>query len=318
MSTADAEEQRIRQAIAWLVRLQHDNDPALHRQCEQWRRQDARHERIWQRVSGLQSELSHELGALPSGTVATLENSATRLHRRQALKLLSLGAALGGGTWLARDLSIVQPLLADQATSVGERRHLALNDAIALDINTDSALDLHTDAQRQSIDLRRGELFVSSAQDNPLSLGVRTPHGLFEVPAFSEAAFGLRLGEASTSLTVERGQVGIAAIPAFQAVSGQRYRVNAGEVSRQDGNGLDPSAWREGLIVSRDMRLGDFLGEVERYRPGHIGCAADIAELRLSGVFRLSDTDELLNIMAQTLPVRVRYMTRWWVSVQAA
>lgn len=68
--------------------------------------------------------------------------------------------------------------------------------------------------------------------------------------------------------------------------------------------------------MTRDMRLADFVSEVGRYRPGYLGCAAEIGDLRLSGVFRLEDTDKLLAIVAQTLPVQVRYRTRWWVSLE--
>ena len=79
---------------------------------------------------------------------------------------------------------------------------------------------------------------------------------------------------------------------------------------------MDVGAWADGLIVTRGMRLADFLSEVGRYRHGYLGCSADIADLRLSGVFRLEDTDTLLAILPQTLPVQVRYRTRWWVSLE--
>ena len=81
---------------------------------------------------------------------------------------------------------------------------------------------------------------------------------------------------------------------------------------------MDAGAWLDGLIVTRNMRLGDFLAEVARYRPGFLSCAADIADLRLSGVFRLEDTDRLLAVLPQTLPVQLRYRTRWWVTLERA
>lgn len=64
------------------------------------------------------------------------------------------------------------------------------------------------------------------------------------------------------------------------------------------------------------MRLEDFLNEVGRYRPGYLRCAASIADLRLSGVFRLEDTDKLLAVLPRTLPVQLRYRTRWWITVE--
>jgi ferric-dicitrate binding protein FerR (iron transport regulator) len=49
-----------------------------------------------------------------------------------------------------------------------------------------------------------------------------------------------------------------------------------------------------------------------------LSCTAQVADLRLSGVFRLDDTDKLLAILPQTLPVQLRYRTRWWVTLERA
>ncbi|MNH30545.1 fec operon regulator FecR [compost metagenome] len=46
-------------------------------------------------------------------------------------------------------------------------------------------------------------------------------------------------------------------------------------------------------------------------------CAESIADLRLSGAFRIDDTDTVLENLGVSLPVRVRYMTRYWVSIEA-
>ncbi len=320
LTNKDAEARRVKQAIGWLMRLQQDDAPALRRQCEQWRREDAGHERAWQRVSGMHAELSQDLRTLPAGTVDTLENSAMRLRRRQALKLLSLTAVAGGSAWLAKDLSIVQPLLADQATAVGEHRHLALGHGDELDLNTDTAVDVRLDDRQRLIVLRQGELFVSCTANSQRPLRVSTPYGSFEAQAGAEPAtrFGLRMRDGGINLHVEQGQVAVAGLPTFLATSGNRYRVADGRASAFERDDMDPSAWREGLIITRDMRLQDFLDEVGRYRNGHLGYTRSVADLRLSGVFRLGDTDELLRVMAQTLPIRVQYMTRWWVRVEAA
>ncbi|MNT95312.1 fec operon regulator FecR [compost metagenome] len=65
------------------------------------------------------------------------------------------------------------------------------------------------------------------------------------------------------------------------------------------------------------MRLDAFLRELSRHRPGHLGCDPAIADLRLDGVFPLADTDRVLAMVAQTLPVDVRRTTDWWVTVRA-
>jgi len=102
------------------------------------------------------------------------------------------------------------------------------------------------------------------------------------------------------------------------AEAGQSYRIAADGVRRLERPQMDAVAWADGLIVTRDMRLADFLAEVARYRNGYLGCAAEVADLRLSGVYRLDDTDKLLQVLARTLPVRLQRHTRWWVRVVAA
>jgi hypothetical protein len=55
---------------------------------------------------------------------------------------------------------------------------------------------------------------------------------------------------------------------------------------------------------------GRFLADLARYRPGMIHCAPEVARLRLSGVFPLDDTQRILNMLPNSLPVQVRSRTR--------
>lgn len=81
----------VKQAINWMLRLRNNaGNPRLMQQCDTWRAAHHEHELAWQRVQSLQQELHSNLRAVPGAQVAfdTLENSAQRLGRRQALKLL--------------------------------------------------------------------------------------------------------------------------------------------------------------------------------------------------------------------------------------
>ncbi|MCY1180301.1 Protein FecR [compost metagenome] len=98
--------------------------------------------------------------------------------------------------------------------------------------------------------------------------------------------------------------------------AGQAFKVTRTAASPLLVQNMDAGAWAEGLIVTRNMRLGDFLAEVARYRTGFLSCADDVAGLQLSGVFRLDDTDKLLQILTQTLPVKLHSRTRWWVRIE--
>lgn len=312
----------VRQAIEWSLRLQvHSGDPRLHEQCQRWRGQAPEHERAWQRVQALNGELSEQFAALPASGVAieALEQSQQRLHRRQALKLLSSVAVLGSAAWFARDLAPVQQWRADYATGIAQRGSFRLADGTSLQLNTDSAVNHDFDDRRRSITLTRGEILLDTATSQPTdgrpALQVHSDHGVFETLA---GRFVVRRDEHQTRLSVMTGEVLVHPVKGHpvQARPGQDYRVSATQARRVAAPDMDPSAWIDGLIVTRGMRLRDFLAEVTRYRRGRVACADDIADLRLSGVFRLHDTDKLLAVLPQTLPVQVEYHTRWWVTLR--
>ncbi|WP_166225927.1 FecR domain-containing protein [Pseudomonas atagonensis] len=312
----------VKQAIHWLLRLRNNHgNSRLNRQCEQWRAEHHEHELAWQRVQSLQAELTSNLRAVPGAHVAfnTLENSAQGLGRRQALKLLSGALLVGSAAWLAKDTSAWQQWSADYATITGERRGFQLPDGTRIELNTASAVDLDYTAQQRLIKLKRGEIIVTcggadegASFDRPLS--VQSRHGVFEP---QKARFILRQDSDCTRLSVTSGRVAIhAGGTSTQALAGQSYLIDHHQVRSAPSPDMEVGAWVDGLIVTRNMRLGDFLTEVARYRQGFLTCATEVADLRLSGVFRLEDTDKLLAVLPQTLPVQLRYRTRWWVTLE--
>jgi len=312
--------QVVRQAINWVLRLRgHAVHPTLRQQCEVWRAAHPEHELAWQRVQSLHSELTSNLRAVPGAHIAmeTLENSARRLDRRQALKLLSGVALVGCAAWLGKDLGW-QPWTADFATATGERRGFQLPDGTRLELNTDSTADLDYNSRQRLITLARGEIMVTCGRDPARPLLVRSRQGLFEG---LEGRFVVRQDNDCTRLSVSSGRVVIRSHPGsdgvpIQVSAGQHYLVSSSTATVAPPLDMEAGAWADGLIVTRNMRLADFLDEVGRYRRGYLKCAASIADLRLSGVFRLEDTDKLLAVLPRTLPVQVRYRTRWWVTVE--
>ena len=60
------------------------------------------------------------------------------------------------------------------------------------------------------------------------------------------------------------------------------------------------------------------MAELGRYRTGHLACDSAVASLRVSGAFPVADTEQALAVLARSLPVRVRRLTRYWVTVGAA
>ena len=62
--------------------------------------------------------------------------------------------------------------------------------------------------------------------------------------------------------------------------------------------------------------VGDFIEELGRYRPGVLRCDPAVQGLSISGAFRIDDTDTVLENLSKTLPVKVRYVTRYWASIE--
>ncbi|ANY90021.1 MULTISPECIES: FecR domain-containing protein [Pseudomonas] len=306
----------VKQAIQWLLRLRDSGHaPVLQLQCEQWRNADQAHEVAWQRVVSLLQDF--DLRAIAGANVAlqTLETSQHRLHRRQALKLLGGVALVGSAAWLGKDLQALSNWTSDYATGTGERRRIALPDGSLLQLNTRSAVDLAFDERQRLIRLRQGELMLTcNAAQGPML--IQTRDTLLE--GF-DAQVVVRQDADCTRISVSRGQVALhrpGDATLHWITPGQAWRADAQGAQLLQQQPMDASAWTEGLIVTRDMRLDNFLTEVARYRHGYLGCSDDVADLRLSGVFRLEDTDKLLQLLPQTLPVLIRQRTRWWVRLE--
>ncbi|WP_296262668.1 MULTISPECIES: FecR domain-containing protein [unclassified Pseudomonas] len=312
----------VRQAIEWMMRLNSPTaSPRVRQRFEQWRAAHRDHECAWQRVLSLNADLHSRFQALPASGAAfdALESSAQRLGRRQAMKLLSGLLVAGSGAYLTKDLAPWQQWAADFSTQVGQRSEVVLADGTRLQLNTDSAVDQNFDAQQRLITLSKGEILVTCGTDAsstiPRPLWVSCKHGMLEGVT---GRFVVRQDENRTRLSVIEGHVLIRSRGSSSVTvhAGQSYALDGQRTQLLSLLEMDPGAWADGLIVTRDMRLGDFISEVARYRRGHVGCAQDLAPLRLSGVFRVEDTDKLLAILTQTLPVRLVYRTRWWVTLQ--
>ncbi len=320
MNGATPDPRVVKQAIQWTLRLNGNADAELRNACEHWRQANPEHETAWLRVQALNSELAASYQAVPGARMAleTLESSTQRLQRRQALKLLSTFAVGASALWLAREVAPWQRWMADFSTTVGERQRFTLADGSVLQLNTDSAVNVRFDTNQRLLLLERGEILLSTAKDASRPLRLSNRDGLFEALG---TRFVLRQDERSTRLSVEAGSVAIAPRVRGQTTAiagpGQTFEINGDSALLAERSNMDSAAWADGLIVTRDMRLADFLAEIGRYRHGHLHCDASVADLRLSGVFRLDDTNQLLALLPQTLPVRVEKRTDWWVTVSA-
>jgi transmembrane sensor len=302
------------QAIQWMIKLRFNvADDASTAAFDRWLHTSAEHQQVWQRVATMNDDFNQ----LPAQVGRhALQGARQRISRREGLKLLGLVAGAAGLTWLGRDYTPLPGLMADYRTATGERRWVALDDGSKIQLNSASAFDATFSAERRLVHLHRGEMLVNTGVDDR-PLWVQTRDGYLRALG---SRFLVREEAQGTLLAVQQGAV---ALFANSREANARHVLKPGEQVLFDhtgihapiANGLDPWGWSDGVISAHNMRLDDFLSELSRYRNGLLRCSEAVAGLRVSGTYQLNDTDQVLSLVAQSLPVDVTYRSRYWVTV---
>ncbi|WP_454726976.1 MULTISPECIES: DUF4880 domain-containing protein [Cupriavidus] len=312
----------IREAAGWLVCL-HSGEASLadHEAFERWRRASPEHEQAWQRAEKLSAKFSAIAPAL--GVPVLTRRRA--IHRRAVVKALAiLGVAAPAG-WLGTRLWQGEAGEVYRA-AVGGHRRVALADRSVVQLNTATEVAVRYAEAARVLQLRQGEIYIETAADiqrPPRPFLVETRQGRLR-------ALGTRFvvreltqdGMDMTALTVLEHRVEITL-----KSNGASRIVGAGETALFSDRAFaaaapgQPSAaapgWTRGMLQADNMRLDALLQDLARYRPGIIRCEPDVAGLRVSGVFVLGDTDHILDIIGETLPVRIVRRTAYWVTVAA-
>ncbi|ADR61171.1 FecR domain-containing protein [Pseudomonas putida] len=303
-------------AATWYVQLNDGaNSEARTQAWRQWLQASPQHAAAWARVEKLQQQWAM---VPPQAALSGL--GAAQAQRRDVLKVLGLLMAMGGGSWLAAEQVPHRALLAQHSTRSGERRALHLEDGSQLELNVDTALDVRYATKVRAIQLYQGEILVrpvSDRQQRPFIVHTDDGSVLARSTAFSirKLAQQTRVGvlEASVEVRPLRHPDRV-----LQLHAGQQVSFDQDVVLDAHALPADSTAWLQGMLSVNDWRLGDFLEELGRYRPGVLRCASSIQAMSISGAFRIDDTDIALANLPKTLPVKVRYLSRYWVSVEPA
>lgn len=300
-------------AAHWFVELRCEPDAATRAAHQRWLDSDPRHQQAWARLGRLQGTFD---GVAPQLARTTL--AGARARRREVLKVLSILLAAGGAGALGWRSTPVQSLVADQRTATGERRLLRLDDGTRLQLNTASAVDIRYSAQVRQVNLLDGEILIETARDAlDRPFVVHTAQG--SIRALGTRFIVRREGGASRVCVLEHA-VEVRCVNGLQAVrveAGQQLMFSADQAGPVQQAAIQADAWTRDMLVASDWRLADFIAELQRYRPGHLGCAEGIGGLRISGAFHLGDTDIVLDNLTTTLPVRIRRFSRYWTRVEA-
>jgi transmembrane sensor len=295
-----------RAAAQWLALLESGAATERdHAALQQWRDSHPQHEQTWQKAQSLRQRFSDLPQAL---AMASLDRP--QATRRSVLKRALGVAALVPTAWLISRQLPIEAWRADVHTATGERRRLPLAEGSSLQLNTATAVDV--DLAQRRITLVEGELALTVPGSAPLT--VHTRYGEVFV---SQAEVCVRQLASGCRVSVLKGAVQV------RDVSGRRTTLSSGQQAPLTPQGLGAwvpfdvlqLGWRDGVLTAQNQALGDFLRELERYRPGVLRWDPSLETLRVTGSFRLDDTDRILALLSQTLGFEVRARTRYWVTL---
>lgn len=303
----------LQEAAGWLVRCQSETLSASDYQAlALWRGRSAQHDAAWRRAAGMM----RDFGQVPPGIGRDTLRGLERPKRRQAVRALAGLLVLGPAAWLGYRALPWQEWRADLRTATGEQRSLDLVDGTRLVLNTASAADIDYTPRQRTIWLRAGEILLTTGHD-PARRPFVVQTGQGAIRALG-TRFMVRDEGDAIRVAVFEGAVEIrpAANDMPVVLSARSQTVfNASEVEPQWQADASSASWEQGMLAVQNWRLTDLIDELGRYRRGLLRCDPAVAGMRVSGAFPLRDVDASLRLLEKTLPVRIRRITPFWVTI---
>lgn len=305
----------IEQATRWIVLLRSGHASEAERQAfHAWRARDPRHDDLCQRLERTLGVFQVPLAQGIDGNVLQRTLNAPS-SRRKLLQRALVGAGLmvGGGLVFTSGLSSLEGLSADLSTGIGQRQTVRLDDGSELVLNAQSATDVRFDEQRRLLRWRGGEGLLRVVSDRRPFI-VQTEAGDLFTPAarvlLRERGGQCRVGALDAPLQVVTRGGDRLQLQAGQEVSFDRFRFGVVQAVRSGD-----SAWVNGLLEVRDSPLSEVIEALRPYRHGVLRLDPAVAGLRVSGLFRLDQSDVVLEALSRTLPIRVGRRSEYWVTV---
>ncbi|MGF6518696.1 transmembrane sensor [Pseudomonas sp. BT76 TE3572] len=298
--------QVVRAAAQWLALMEsgaaNDRDRA---NLQHWRDSHPSHEQAWQKAQLLRQRFTDLPSAL---AMASLDRPQT--SRRTVLKRAVGAVALVPTAWLISRQLPLDVWRADLRTATGEGKKVQLADGSSLQLNTASAVDI--DLKNRRLTLVEGEIALNVPSTSPLTIQTR-----FGQVVASQSEVCVRQGQTGCKVSVLKGAVQLQPLrgPVFSLRAGQQVSLQAMGAGRVEPFDVLAPGWRDGVLMAQNQPLGDFLRELSTYRPGLLRWEPELESLRVTGSFRLEDTDRILTLLAASLPLEVQRRTRYWVTL---
>lgn len=306
-------------ATRWIVLLRSGHASEADWQAyRQWRAQDPRHEQLCAQLETRLGVFKVPIAQGVSGKVLQQALTTPVTSRRKLLQgaLACTGVALGASLLVSQRTALGE-LTADVSTGTAERRTVSLPDGSELYLNAKSAVDLDFSGPHRIVRLLDGELRVKVAVNPATPFQLVTPQALVHVLG-SDLTVREREGQGLVVALKGALQIARQGLETLQLQTGHEVSYDRYGFSPVRVMSLGAAAWVDGLLEVRDVPLAQIIEALRPYRGGVLRIDPAVAELRVSGMFRLDKTEQVLDTLARTLPIQVLRRSDYWVTVTSA
>lgn len=196
-------------------------------------------------------------------------------------------------------------------TATGEQRVITFADGTTVAINTATRIGIEYDDRERRVELERGEALFQVAPDIHRPFIVKAGTGWARAIG---TRFNVELNAESVTVVVLEGVVEVAPKATERAsarlVTGESAAFGiSGELAAVTPERASPeriTAWREGKLRFDGWSLEQAIAEHNRYSGKPIRLDGDIlTNVRVSGAFRIGDTQAFLNALRELMDVQV-------------
>ncbi|ODS52026.1 MAG: hypothetical protein ABS40_19195 [Agrobacterium sp. SCN 61-19] len=303
----------------WLMRLNDaPTDAALIAAWDDWLQASEAHAEAWARICRTWAALGDMPTAAPEPALPVIGAVPNRSTSVQGWRFWRRGLGFAAATLMAAAVVavLVAPALqirleADFRTGAGETQLVTLSDGSKVTLAPETALAEDFDSGARHVRLISGEAFFEVERDTARPFVVAAPDASVRV-----LGTALSVRDTGHGTRVELAHGAIALTPETP-VDGTELTLEPGDVvnvERADGkterSQVDPAdiaLWRTGKLAVTDQPLGDVVALIQRQHSGWVVMPeSDIAALRVTGLYDLSDPDKALMALVAPFGLQVR------------
>lgn len=305
----ESREQCEQAAAAWIARRDSgawtEADAAA---FNQWLEQSPGHRVAYYRLNAAWQEAGRLQALVGNAPVATQRPRPSESQSRWRSLAAAVILAIGVSIVVFKATHLPQ---GTHATVVGGMERLPLTDGSRVTLNTNSQVSIALSPTERRVTLKHGEAFFEVAKD---------PKRPFVVTAGDQriiavgTAFSVRREGDEMRLVVSEGTVRMETPSKLITPPGP---LNAGSIvrTRRDGMLVQTEAladiertlsWRNGVLTFRDTPLSSAVTEFNRYNTRQIVIEDErVAALQIGGIFRATQPEQFVNLLAEGFPIRV-------------